>query len=156
MQSPPAETPSDDGTGKSRLDRELDEILSKNENIRLLPPPPQASRPSKAKPAPRQSVSSIESMIPPKARELITSPIILALGLAIVALLVSDVSALLATLLSLAAVVCIVTPMVQRFRRRPSAPPDVRMWRGQVIDSQPPAQPSPLDAAREWWKSRQR
>ncbi len=156
MQSPPAETPSDDGTGKSRLDRELDEILSKNENIRLLPPPPQASKPPRPKPAPRQSASSIESMIPPKARELLASPVVLALGLAIVALLVSDLSALLATMLSLAAVVCVVMPMVQRFRRGPSAPPDIRMWRGQVIDSQPPGQASPIDAARDWWKSRQR
>ncbi|MDQ3655138.1 MAG: hypothetical protein M3457_08675 [Chloroflexota bacterium] len=156
MQSPPAETPSDDGAGKSRLDRELDEILSKNENIRLLPPPPQAPKAPRSKPSPPRAGSSFESMIPPKAMDLMTSPIVLALGLAIVALLVSGISALLANMLSLAAVVCIMLPMMQRFRGRPTAPPDIRMWRGQVVDSEPPQQPSPIDAARDWWKSRQR
>lgn len=155
MQSPPAETPSNDGPGKSRLDRELDELLAKNENIRLLPPPPQAPKPSRAKPAPLHADSSFGSAIPPRARELMASPIVVALGLAIAALLVADFSALLANVLGLAAVVCIVLPMVQRFRR-PTAPPDIRMWRGQVIDSQPPRQPSPIDHARDWWKSRQR
>ncbi len=156
MQSPPAETPSDGSAGKSRLDRELDEILSKNENIRLLPPPPQATKLPKPKPAPPRSGSSIESMIPPKVIDLMTSPIVLALGLAIAALLVSGISALLANMFSLAAVVCIMLPMVQRFRGRPTGPPDIRMWRGQVIDSKPPQQQSPIDAARDWWKSRQR
>lgn len=159
MQSPPTETPSDGGSGKSRLDRELEEILSRNENIRLLPPPPKAPktpRTSRTKPAPMKAGSSIESMIPPRARELLRAPIVIALGLAIVAMLAAGISALLANLLSLAAVACIVLPMTQRFRQRPAAPPDVRMWRGQVMDAKPPQQPSPLDAARDWWKSRQR
>lgn len=156
MQSPPAETPPEDGSGKSRLDRELEEILSRNDNIRLLPPPPQATKAPKSTPAPVRATSSLESMIPPKARELATSPIFLALGLGILALLVSDLSLLLANLLGLAAVICIILPMFQRFRRRPSAPPEIRMWRGQVIDPEPPHQQSPIDAARDWWKSRQR
>lgn len=159
MQSPPTETPSDGGRGKSRLDRELEEILSRNDNIRLLPPPPQAQKASKT-PRPRltppRAGSSFESLIPPRARELLKAPIVIALGLAILALMVAGVSALLANLLGLAAVACIVMPMAQRFRGRPSAPPDVRMWRGQVMDAKPPQQPSPLDAARDWWKSRQR
>ncbi len=156
MQSPPAETPSDGGSEKSRLDRELEEILARNENIRLLPPPPQTPRTPNARTTPLDHRSSIESMIPPRAWALLASPVFVALGLALAALLVSDISVLLATLLSLAAVVCVILPMVQRFRRTPAAPPDIRMWRGQVIDSSPPAPPSPLDAARNWWKSRQR
>jgi len=156
MQSPPAETPENGGPGKSRLDRELEEILARTENIRLLPPPPQAPKTPRAKPIPVRAGSSFESMIPPRARQLLAAPIVMALGLAIVALLVSDISALLATLISLAAVACIVVPMAQRFRRGPSAPPDIRMWRGQVMDATPPRPSSPLDTARDWWKSRQR
>jgi len=153
MHSPPAETPPEGAPRKTRLDRELEEILSKNENIRLLPPPPTAP---KRKPTRTTTGKSIPSMIPSKAQALLASPIVLALGLAIVALLVSDVSPLLANLLGLAAVACILVPMAQRFRRRPSAPPETRMWRGQVIDAKPPQPPSPLDAARDWWRSRQR
>ncbi len=156
MQSPPAETPSEGSPEKTRLDRELEEILAKNENIRLLPPPPQSTSKPRIKPVPPQAGSSFESMIPPRAKELATSPVFVALGLAIVALLVSSVSALLATMLCLAAVICVILPMIQRFRRRPAAPPDIRMWRGQVIDAGPPQQQSPIDAARAWWKSRQR
>lgn len=159
MQSPPAENPSDDRSGKSRLDRELDEILSKNENIRLLPPPPagpKTARPTRIKPKVGPVQQSAQSMIPPRARELLASPVILAVALAIVALLVSGLSPLLANLLCLAAVACVVAPMVQRFRGRPSAPPEIRMWRGQVIDTTSPKQPTPIDAVRDWWRSRQR
>ncbi len=159
MQSPPADNPSGDRPGQTRLDRELDEILAKNENIRLLPPPPEATSrpPTRIKPKSGLARPPMESsMIPPKARELMASPVILAVGLAIVALLVSGLSPLLANLLCLAAVVCVLAPMVQRFRGRPTAPPEIRMWRGQVMDAPPPRQPSPIDAARDWWKSRQR
>ncbi len=158
MQSPPAENPSDDRPGKSRLDRELDEILSKNENIRLLPPPPETKSrpPTRIKPKVGPTPPPMESMIPPKMRELMMSPIVMAVGLAIIAMLVVGLSPLVANLLCLAAVVCVVAPMAQRFRSRPSAPPEIRMWRGQVIDSTPSRQQSPIDAARDWWKSRQR
>ncbi len=156
MQSPPADTPPNGSSGKSRLDRELEEILAKNENIRLLPPPPEQPKPNRTRtPSPKVG-SAPGSMIPPQARTLMASPIVVALGLAIAAVLVAGFSALLANLLGLAAVVCILYPMAQRLKRKPTAPPDIRMWRGQVIDAKPPQQPSPLDAAREWWKSRQR
>jgi hypothetical protein len=151
MQSPPTDSPPDGGSGKSRLDRELEEILSKNENIRLLPPPP---KPPKKKPSVLASGRSIDSMIPPRVRRILSAPIVVALGLALIALFVADVSPLLSNVLSLAAVVCLLLPMVQRFRG-PSAPPETRMWRGKVIDTRPHTHhQSPLDSVRDWWNAR--
>jgi len=152
MQSPPADSPPDDGPGKTRLDRELDEILSKNENIRLLPPPPKPSRPRAVPLGPKPSVAG---MVPQRFHGLLTAPIVVALGLAVVALLLADLSPLLANLLGLAAVVCIIHPMFQRFRR-PATPPETRMWRGREIDVPPQREPSPLDGVRDWWKSLKR
>jgi hypothetical protein len=152
MQSPPADTPPDGNQGKSRLDRELDEILSKNENIRLLPPPP---KPARKKPTPLKTTPALSSVLPPRVRQILASPLVLALGLAVLALLVSDISPLLANLLCLAAVVCIILPMIQRFRG-PSSPPETRMWRGQVMDVRPSQSGTPLDSIRNWWKSLRR
>lgn len=155
MHSSPKDTSPDSGSGasKSRLDRELEEILSRNENIRLLPPPPAPPKRKAVRPAVWHTPAMTFS---PRARVLMTSPIVLALALAIAAMLVSGLSPLLANVLALVAVVCILLPMVQRFRRSPGAPPETRMWRGQVIDAPRPNPSSPLDAARDWWKSRQR
>ena len=75
-----------------------------------------------------------------------------ALVLAICAVLVDDVSPLLANLLALAAVVAVLMPIIQHFRR-PATPSQSKMWRGQVLEVTPP-QSSPLDQLRHWWQSR--
>lgn len=150
MQSPPADTPPDGSPGKSRLDRELEEILSKNDNIRLLPPPPKAA---KAKP-PRPAAPSLLATTWPKAIErILAAPILLALILAIIAYFIADLSQLVANLLCLAAVVCVILPMVQRFRR-PAPAPETRMWRGQTFEVREESSASTvLDSLRNWWKS---
>jgi hypothetical protein len=152
MQSPPTDTPPESGPGKSRLDREIDEILSKDENIRLLPPPPKPARPH-AKTT--SSTPTMGAMIPPRFQKLITAPIVVALALGVLALLIADLSPLFANLLCLAAVVCIVHPMFQRFRR-PTTTPETHMWRGQVIDVRQSKGSSSMDSVREWWKSLKR
>ena len=150
MQSPPTETPPNGDSGKSRLDRELDEILSKNENIRLLPPPP---KPPKSKPTPIRSATSTNLAIPPVVQRVLAIPIVLALVLAIVAMLVADFSPFIANVLCFAAVLSIILPIVQRFRG-PATPPETRMWRGEVIDVKPQSQSgSILDSVRNWWNS---
>ena len=151
MATSPPETPDNDTPPKSRLDRELEEILSKNDNIRHLPPPP---RPKRARPLATSPGPAHGLNVPPQVRRLMGTAIIQALVLAVLALLVRDVSPLLASLLCLAAVVCIILPMVQRFRR-PASPPETRMWRGQLIDVQPRSEgQSPLEGVRDWWRSR--
>lgn len=151
MPQPTSEAPEERDAGKSRLDREIDEILSRNDNIRRLPSPPKPPRRNPVRlPEPR----ALSAAVPARVRRLAAAPIILALGLAFVAYLVADLSPFLANLLCLVAVVCIILPMAQRFRR-PSSPPETRMWRGRVIDSRPASDTqSPLDGMRDWWKSR--
>jgi hypothetical protein len=152
MQSPPADTPPDGSQGKSRLDRELEEILSKNENIRLLPPPPKAT---KTKPSIPAAPSSLTTTFPKVLGRIASAPILVALILGIVAYLISDLSQLIANLLCVAAVVCIILPMVQRFRR-PAPEPQTRMWRGQTFEVREESSSNLLDSLRTWWNSRHR
>jgi hypothetical protein len=154
MHSPSSSKDPENSQGKSRLDRELEEILSKDDNIRHLPPPPKACKPRQLK-APSSPTSSIN--LPPRAMKLLSSPAILALVLAVIALLISDASRLLANILCFAAVACIIWPMLQRFRRPSAAASDTKMWRGRVYEVGKPSSTStrtPLDSVREWWDSR--
>lgn len=151
MQSPPTDPPSENSEGKSRLDRELDEILSKNDNIRLLPPPPSRSQ---HKPKPTQ-LHGRSATIPPGVSRWLETPIIQALALAFIALLLRDISALVANTLCFLAVACIIFPIVRGFQR-PSGVPPTQMWRGRTFEVAPPRNPSMIDSVRNWWSSRQR
>lgn len=143
--------PPDKSPGKSRLDRELEEILAKNDNIRHLPPPPKARRP---KPSPASMTNHLGSSIPAPIGRVLRVPIFQALALGVVAVLVDDVSPLAAYLLSIAAVACIILPIVSGFRR-PAPTLESRMWRGRVVDQRPSSSgPSPLDSLRRWWTTR--
>ena len=138
-------------SGKSRLDREIEEILAKNDNILHLPPPPKAST---HRPRPAPDRPSLEGLIPPRIMKLMTTPIVLALMFGLAAYLVRDVSPLLANLAALVAVACIIVPMFQRLRGPAGpGPGETRMWRGQVIEMRPRNR-SPLNGLRDWWNSR--
>ena len=75
-----------------------------------------------------------------------------ALAIAFLAVLVSDASPLLARLLVFAAVISFIVPILSRFRRT-SAPPEMKMWRGQVMDVNP-TRTNPIDQVRDWWRNR--
>ena len=142
--------PTGDRQQKSRLDREIEEILSRSEAERQLPPPPTPIRPHKVRTAPS---------VPPRVLAIARVPILQALVLGIAAWLVSDLSQLLANLLALAAVVCIILPMVRGVRPSPSSPTiasETRMWRGQVIDTRPQQPRTPMESLRDWWNARRR
>ena len=149
---PTANNTSPEGeSGKSRLDREIEEILANNDNIRHLPPPPKAPE-RRSQPAP--SRQSVEDMIPPRLKKLLLTPIFLALVFGLLAYLVRDVSPLLANLAALGAVACIILPMVQRWRGpNGQGSGETRMWRGKVIEMRPRTR-TPLDGLRDWWNSR--
>ena len=138
---------------RSRLDREIDEILERNDNIRLLPPPP---TPKRQRPSPSQSLSSATSTLPAPLQRALRVPLVQAFLLVIVAIMIDGVSPLLANVLCAAAVLCIIVPIVTQWRR-PGAMPESRTWRGREID--PPSRfaspESPIDRARRWWSSRQ-
>lgn len=147
MSSPTSSPPPDGEGSKSRLDREIDEILARNDNIRHLPPPPKISRP--------RPIKTQQPAIPETAMRFLSTPIFLALLLAIVAYLLRDVSTLLANILATLAVASMIWPIVQRFRS-PAQTPPAQMWRGQVFDTRPPSPTPPLDSLRTWWNRQRR
>lgn len=59
-----------------------------------------------------------------------------ALGAALLAVLVEDVSAVLATLLAIASLALLLAPIVERYRRPGRS--DVKQWRGREVDLSPP------------------
>lgn len=146
MTASPPVSPQDGGEPKSRLDRELEEILSRNDNILHLPPPPKVK--SQRKPLPRPALS-------PRVTRFISTPMVSALLIALVAYLVKDISQVVANVLCFLAVACIIWPVVQRMRHSQQAP-DAKMWRGQTYQTGPLAEPTLFDSLRVWWDSRKR
>jgi hypothetical protein len=140
--------PTGDRQQKSRLDREIEEILSRSEAEERLPPPPTPIRPRPVRTAPS---------IPPRVVAMAQVPILQALVLGFAAWMVDDLSHLLANLLALAAVVCIILPMVRGVRpSTQTIAPETRMWRGQVIDTRPQQPRTPVETLRDWWNARRR
>lgn len=137
--------------GNTRLDRELEEILQASERERPLPRPPKI----KAEPVvQRASMKEVFDRIPPPVRRYLGVPIFQAVGLGILAVIVDSFSPLLAAILCIAAVVCIMIPVIQRFRTPPQAP-GAKMWRGRVVDfSPPPVTTSPWETIRRWLSGR--
>ncbi len=141
-------------SGKSRMDREIEEILARSETPLPFPPPnsrprrPQIQRPPKVTPSPLADVTA--QWLP----KLLAAPILLAVVAAILAVMIAGVSQLLANLLAFAAVAFVLLPIIQRFRS-PSSPPESKMWRGQVIDPRSD-QPSPISQIKRWWASQRR
>lgn len=78
-----------------------------------------------------------------------------ALLIALVAFLLRDVSRVVASVLCFLAVACIIWPMVQR-ARQPRQAPGAQMWRGQIFEVGPRAEPTLFDSIRTWWNSRNR
>lgn len=134
---------------KSRLDLEVEEILRKSDNVR--PFPEARQRPRRVTP-PHLSGQFPASM-PTVVRKAVETPLLVALALAILALMISGLSPLLASLFALGAVAFVLLPLVQRYRR-PSAASETRMWRGREIDTRPTAD-SMVESVRRWWRSRQ-
>ena len=135
----------------SRLDREIEEILRASERVQPLPKPPKP-RPRQVRPS--KDLSSLTAGFPRPLRHALKAPIIQALVLAIVAKFLDGVSPLLANILCVVAVLCILVPIIQQFRTPPPAPSS-RMWRGRVVDLNPPSiTTSPWDTIRRWLNRR--
>lgn len=122
----PNGTPSDK-PGKSRLEREIEEILERTEREQPLPPPtpirPEVKRPI-------EDFTSKVSMpdIGSTARRLLDSAsIFLALIGAIIALMLSSISPFLATIVAIASVVALFWPVIAASRAPRSMP---KTWRG--------------------------
>lgn len=141
-------------SSKSRVDREIEEILSRSENVLPLPPrEPRPKRPSIQK-APQTSSSSLSDLTARWGPRILAAPILLALGAALVSVLIAGSSPLLANLFAFVAVALVLYPIIQRFRR-PSSAPEAKMWRGQEIDPRL-NQPTPISLIKQWWSSQRR
>lgn len=141
-------------SSKSRVDREIEEILSRSENVLPLPPPEsRPRRPSIQKP-PEAASPSLSDLTARWGPRVLAAPILLALGAALMSVVIAGSSPLLANLFAFIAVFFVLYPIIQRFRR-PSAAPETRMWRGRVIDPRLD-QPSPISQIKQWWSSQRR
>ncbi len=142
-------------SSKSRVDREIEEILSRSENV--LPLPPRESRPKRPSIQKSPQVPITPTFSDLTARwgpRVLAAPILLALGAALMSVLIAGSSPLLANLFAFVAVALVLYPIIQRFRR-PSTGPEARMWRGREIDPRLD-QPSPISQIKQWWSSQRR
>jgi len=121
-----------DKPGKSRLEREIEEILERAEREHPLPPPtpfePRQRRQAAKEAMPRVDLSSLADSA---RRWLETAPIFVAFGAAILALIVRNVSPFLATIAATAAVVALFWPIVASIR---NPRPEAKTWRGRTYE----------------------
>jgi Flp pilus assembly protein TadB len=136
---------------QSRLEAEIEEILTRTQAEKPLPPPTPFRKPRRrvapelGKTLQRQNAgSTIE-------RWVTAAPLFTALALAILAVLIRDLSPLLTRGVIILAMVALFWPFINRWRR-PSAPSS-QMWRGRTMDIDRSG-PSPLDEIRRWFRNR--
>lgn len=144
-------TPKPESSARSRLDREVDEILTNTMSSNPLPPIPFKQRVAEKRarmPHPPATASTWHEV----QRILTAIPILTALACAILCVMVAGASPLLARLFAIAAVVALIYPIVIHLRggSRSTGP---QLWRGQAMDSRSP-QSSPLDEVKRWFRSR--
>ncbi len=122
---------------KSRLDRELEEILTKKSKERSKEPIQFSSHPRAPKTKGAKAVGDVRELLADLWYPLAKMPLLLAFVLAIAARLVSGVSPLLALLLAAWAVGAIWWPGIKRLgaAKEPDHP-DVKYWRGRAYTSQ--------------------
>jgi hypothetical protein len=146
----PNASPSD-SPKRSRLDREIDDILTQSTRTNPLPPISFKQRVSeKRPPSPSPAISQIPMRDIMKA--LTAFPILTSLAFAILCSMVGDTSPLFARLFALAAAVALVYPIVVSIRGG-ATETGSKLWRGQVIDINP-SPSSPVEQVKRWFRSR--
>jgi hypothetical protein len=136
---------------QSRLDAEIEEILTRAQSEKPLPPPTPFRRPRRGvgqnvgRKLQQQKLGAIIE------RWLTAAPLFVALGLTILAVIIRDVSPLLTRGVVILAMVALFWPFISRWRRPDT--PSSQMWRGRTIDIDRSG-PSPLDEIRRWFRNR--
>lgn len=135
---------------KSKLDRELEEILTRKaqEPIRL-----SDRRNARQREARQMRLQANTERWSRQATRLLSMPIVVAYALALVGWLVRDVSGLLALLLCTAAVVAIWLPGIRRLGGWSSPSSDVQYWRGRpyVSSARDAVSRSPIDSIKRYF-----
>ncbi|MGB3329762.1 MAG: hypothetical protein WBA46_12455 [Thermomicrobiales bacterium] len=144
---------------RSRLDREVDEILTTAMRDAPLPPTPISSRRAKT-PAGVPAEARLRSIGTTILDTLMAVPLLTAVGFGIACAIVAPYSPLFATIFAILAVVVLIVPYIQAARRS-SLPGDdgPKMWRGRPMDGpmQPPrriGERTPADKISDWFNSR--
>ena len=135
---------------KSRLDREIDEILEKKSREPIAfsshPRVKQQRKPSQA--------NALQARVKSGWQTLVRMPIVMAYVFGILAYVSRDFSPLLALLLSAATAAALWVPGLLQFRRPSSAPQsDVKYWRGQAYTQNVKSAVSrhPLDSLKRYF-----
>lgn len=122
---------------KSRLDRELEEILTKKSREDNREPIPFNSHPNAPKTRREDTIGSIREVASSLWLPLATTPLLLAFVLVFAARLVNDLSPLLALILCAWAVGSLWWPGIKRLAAPADADkPDVKYWRGRPYSSE--------------------
>lgn len=145
-----------DGRTRSRLEAEIEEILERAEREHPTPPPTSldaARKERQRKERSRQRRDQLRAVGHSAHRWLTVAPFAVSFMLAIIAILVSDVSPFLAHLAVSAAVLAYFFPIADAYRARNSGGPSSRMWRGRDMGA-PPTEPTPFEQVRDWFRNR--
>ncbi|MGC4190045.1 MAG: hypothetical protein QM589_02265 [Thermomicrobiales bacterium] len=148
-----------DSARRSRLDREVDEILRSATRDAPLPPTPISSRRTKGPNGP-STHDRLRPILSTVVDTVMAVPLITAVGLGIVCAIVAPYSPFIATIAVVLAIVVLAAPYI-RAARRSSLPggDDPKMWRGRVMDS-PSIRPrgigerTPAEKITDWINSR--
>lgn len=142
-----------DSPGKSRVDREIEEILARSDSVRASSPRDTRLRGPSAQTPLNGPSPSISDMLAQWRSRPWGSPLLLGLVAGILAFVVADSSPLLANVFAFVAVALVFQPIVHRYRNQTMR--GTKMWRGQVMDPRLD-QSSPISQLRRWWSSQQR
>ena len=143
---------------KSRLDREIDEILTKKAQERLKDPIPFSSHPRAPKSRTHSSLSDLGRGAQDVWRMVSRFPLVLAFIAAIAAMLVSDFSTFLALIFGVVTVWAIWWPGLKRLGAASTdGQPDIKYWRGKAYTSQikDVASRHPLESLKRYISRRQ-
>lgn len=122
---------------KSKLDRELEEILTKKSREKPLEPIPFSSHPNAPKTKGAEAIINIREVLHSLWLPLSKMPLLLAFVLVFAARLVNGISPLLALILCAWAVGSLWWPGIKRLAAPADAgKPDVKYWRGRAYTSE--------------------
>lgn len=134
---------------KTRLEREIEEILARAEKENPLPPPTPI-RPRRKAPGEYMRNLQAPAIGPSLRRWLDTAPMLVAFAAALIGVIIRDVSPFLATVAAVAAVVALFWPVVTHYRAPRSGP---KMWRGRELDTNPEP-PQSVTKFQDWLRKK--
>jgi hypothetical protein len=155
----PTTTDPSDNSGerhqRSRLEAEIEEILERAERDNPLPPPLPFEKPRRNPTEDAFRSTQLRNMGSSARQWLIAAPLITAYMFAILAILLSGVSPLLARLAVSLAVIAVFWPILEHYRNRQASSAPSRMWRGRDMSAPPPTRigPSPWEQFRQWLRN---